>query len=350
MTKPSRKDTAAPDALPTQRFRAVLTRNAGATGSWTWIDIPARVSRAFAPWVKSGHVRVDVTLNGKAAQGSFMPRGGGRHLMLISAAMRRETGVSHGDTVEVVATPRVTDDVRLPDDLAAALKAHDARAAFDAMASSHRWELVRYVSGARTDSTRARYVTRVVEHVLGKAPAVTEASPRRASKGWYCPECGRRFQRVDAEHPCEPVSLEVPFAGKTAEVRGIFEALRAKLAARGGVTMVVHREGVSFVGARRFLWVIPRKSWIELRLLMARRVEQPGVKAYTMGPSQHSNALQLRTLAALDDGVMALVREAIAYGAPVEAMAPEPRTQEPSPRSGWDRDVDDSFFEGLGEV
>ena len=127
--KPARPKAAAPDELPSLRFRAKLTRNPNATGSWTWIDIPERVSRAFAPWAKAGHVRVDVTFNGVAVQGSFMPRGGGRHLMLLSAAMRRETALAYGDSVEVVATPRVTDEVRLPDDLAAALDAEGNRTA-----------------------------------------------------------------------------------------------------------------------------------------------------------------------------------------------------------------------------
>ena len=174
-------------------------------------------------------------------------------------------------------------------------------------------------------------------------------SARRAPQGWYCPECGRRFQRPDTEHPCAPVSLEVPFAGKAVPVRATFEALRAKLTALQGVAMVVHREGVSFVGQRRFLWAIPRKSWLELRLLMARRVEHPAVKAYTMGPSQHANTVQLRAPEALDDDVMALVREAVAYGAPAAPAVPEAPTRKQRGRSGWEREVDERFFEGLGE-
>jgi hypothetical protein len=346
------KTDAAPEALPTLRFRATLTRGGDrAMGVWRWLDIPERVSRALAPWAKSGHIRIDATLDGVAVQGSLSPRGGGRHMMVLNAALRRQAGLVDGRTtpVEVTVTPRVTDAVRVPDALAEALDREAAREAFEAMSSSHRWELVRYVMGARSDATRARYVARAVDHVLGRTPDAETAPPRR-STGWHCPECGRHFPRVDAEHSCEKLPLDLPFAGKPASVRVLFDALRSRVEALTAATMAVHKEGVGFVGQRRFLWAIPRAKWLEVRFIMARRVEAPGVRAFTLGPAQHVNTLRVRDAAELDGETTALLREAIAYGGPSSAGVAVTTPRPEGKRSAWARDVDDSFFAGLDEM
>jgi hypothetical protein len=337
---------ASPNELPTLRFRAVLTRDKSLAGSWTWFDVPERVSRAFAPWVKAGHVRIDAIFNETAIQCSLMPRGGGRHILVVSAALRREADLSVGDSVAVTVTPRITDEVSVPDDLAVALKREGGRAAFEKMSSTHRWSLVRYVLGARTETTRARYVARAVDHVLGRTSEAAASTRQRGPTGWHCPACGKHFSRVDAEHGCEPLSLDVPFGGRAAEVRTLFEAVRTKIATLTHVIMAVHREGVSFIGQRRFLWVIPRRAWLELRFTMTRRVEHPNVKASTMGPTLHINIVRIRTASDIEDAITTtLLRESIAYGSPVATKSVA--TPEVKTNTGWERDVDDSYFAGL---
>lgn len=347
----ARKKPAPPEELPTLSFRAKLVRSDTATGAWRWIDIPEKVSKALAPWAKAGHVRVDATLDGVALQGSLSPRGGGRHMMLLNAAIRREAGLTddRSSAIAVTVTPRVTDEVRVPDDFAAALDAEGARDKFEALSSSHRWELVRYVLGARTDATRSRYIARSVDHVLGRASTVEAPAKRSVSRGWHCPECGKHFSKVDAEHRCERVSIDVPFAGKDPSVRALYETLRERVESLTHCTLSVHKEGVSFIGRRRFLWAIPRKGWLELRLLMSRRVEAPGVRSFTSGPSLHVNTVRVRSAEEIE-AATSLLREAIAYGAPVDAKPVESERTDEEPRSGWDRDVDDSFFEGLDEM
>jgi len=338
----------APAALPTLRFRAVVARHK-ATGGGSWIDVPERVSRALALWQKAGHVRIDATLNDAAVQCSLSPRGGGRQMLILNAAMRRDAGIRAGDAVRVTVTPRVHDAVRVPAELAERLQADGARATFDAMSSSHRWELVRYVTQANTDAARARSIERVVDHVLGRSPADVSTATRRGPTGWYCPACGKRFPRPDAEHPCEPVSLDVAFAGKPAAVRALFDVVRAEVEALGQVTVAAQSFGVSFIARRRFMIAVPRKAWLELRLLLTRRVEHPRVKAFTSGPTQHVNVARLGSLADLDDAVKALLREAFAYGLPAGAE-PTPPPRGEGAGTGWERDADESFFEGLDET
>jgi hypothetical protein len=337
----------ASDPLPTLRFRAVVVSQKVASGAWSWLDVPERVTRALTPWQKAGHVRIDATLNDVSVQGSLTPRGGGRQMLVLNAAMRRDAGIKVGDAVRVTVTPRVGDAVRVPEQLAAGLDAAGARATFEARSSSHRWELVRYFTQANTDAARARAVAWVVDHVLGRAPADTGATRRRGPTGWYCPACGKRFTRPDTEHPCAPLALEVPFAHKPAVVRALFDDVRAMVMALGNVTVAVQKDSVGFIARRRFLSAVPRKGWLELRLLLTRRVEHPRVKAFTSGPGLHVHVVRVVSPGELDDDVKGLLREAFAYGLPAGA---EPKPRDAEAGSGWERDADDSFFAGLDEV
>jgi len=91
---------------------------------------------------------------------------GGRYLIPVSAAVRAAAGVAGGEehevTVELDAAPR---EVAVPDDLALALDDAGLRAAFDALAPSHRREHVRSVEDAKAEATRARRIAKVLERL-----------------------------------------------------------------------------------------------------------------------------------------------------------------------------------------
>jgi hypothetical protein len=93
---------------------------------------------------------------------------GGRHLISVSAAIRRETGLAAGDIIEVTLTlaegPR---PVVVPADLGAALDAHPyARQFFDGLSNS----LQRYhcdnIVGARAEDTRRRRIAKAIDLFL----------------------------------------------------------------------------------------------------------------------------------------------------------------------------------------
>jgi Bacteriocin-protection, YdeI or OmpD-Associated/Domain of unknown function (DUF1905) len=111
---------------------------------------------------------VRVTVNGVTVGGRVMRRGG-QNLVGFSRAARVELGVEPGQsirlTIELDDQPR---EVEVPDDLAAALDADPAaRAAFDALAFTHRKEYVRSVVEAKKPETRERRVRETVARVLG---------------------------------------------------------------------------------------------------------------------------------------------------------------------------------------
>jgi hypothetical protein len=92
----------------------------------------------------------------------------GRHLVSVSAAIRKETGLAAGDPITVTLTladaPRTVD---VPADFAAALDAHPpARAFFDALANSLQRYHVDNVNGTANPETRRRRIDKAVELFL----------------------------------------------------------------------------------------------------------------------------------------------------------------------------------------
>ncbi|HEY2507811.1 MAG TPA: YdeI/OmpD-associated family protein [Streptosporangiaceae bacterium] len=89
---------------------------------------------------------------------------GGRHLISISAAIRKVTGLAAGDPIHVVLTladgPRVA---TVPDDLAAALSAEPAAEAFFAkLSGSMRRYHIDNINAAKSAETRERRVDNAV--------------------------------------------------------------------------------------------------------------------------------------------------------------------------------------------
>jgi hypothetical protein len=96
----------------------------------------------------------------------------GQHLVGVSAAIRKETGLGAGDAVRVSlaveTTPRA---VGVPDDLAAAFRDHPAAGAFfETLANSLQRYHVDNINGAKTDTTRQRRVDKAIELFLAGRP------------------------------------------------------------------------------------------------------------------------------------------------------------------------------------
>ena len=109
---------------------------------------------------------VAVTLGGYSYR-TTVARMGGRFMVPLAAEHREAAGVAAGDEVtvgiELDTAPR---EVEVPDDLAAALdEVPGARAAFDALAFTHRKEWVRTITEAKKPQTRAARIAKAVEAV-----------------------------------------------------------------------------------------------------------------------------------------------------------------------------------------
>jgi Bacteriocin-protection, YdeI or OmpD-Associated/Domain of unknown function (DUF1905) len=89
---------------------------------------------------------------------------GGKHMISISAAIRKETGLKGGDPIHVVLTVADTPrEVNVPDDLAAALAAQpEAKAFFEKLSNSLQRYHVDNVNGAKTAETRQRRIEKAI--------------------------------------------------------------------------------------------------------------------------------------------------------------------------------------------
>jgi len=110
--------------------------------------------------------KVTVTLKGYTYR-STVAAYNGEFFLPLAAVHRDAAGVKAGQPVQVTlvldTAPR---EVEVPTDLAAALKKAGMRAAFDALAYTHRKEHVRAIEEAKAPETRARRIDKAVAMVM----------------------------------------------------------------------------------------------------------------------------------------------------------------------------------------
>jgi hypothetical protein len=139
------------------KFRATIV-TAGKTA--TGIEVPAKIVEGLG---SSKKPKVQVVINGYTYRSSIAVMGG-KFMLPVSAEVRKNAGVSGGDTVEVAVTldtaPR---EVEVPADFAAALgKDAEAKRAFEAMPYSHQLRHVLAIEGAKAAETRERRIGKAI--------------------------------------------------------------------------------------------------------------------------------------------------------------------------------------------
>lgn len=145
---------------PGMRFETTMAQ----VGNNTGIPVPQEVVDQLGGGKRAAVV---VTVNGYEYHSSIASMGG-RFLISFSADKRKETGIRGGDPIVVDLAldtgPRTVD---VPADLAAALDTAGLRAAFDALAPSHRKAHVTAVQSAKAPATRERRIAAAVDKVRG---------------------------------------------------------------------------------------------------------------------------------------------------------------------------------------
>jgi hypothetical protein len=112
---------------------------------------------------RKSRVPVVATMNGYTYRSSLSPMGG-CHMLPVAAEVRAGARVAGGDSVTLTLREDTEErTVDVPDDLARALDDAGVRAAFDAMAFSHRKEWVRAVQDAKRPETRMKRIAGCVD-------------------------------------------------------------------------------------------------------------------------------------------------------------------------------------------
>jgi hypothetical protein len=132
-----------------------------AFGNNTGIEVPPDVIQALGVGSRPA---VSVDVNGYVYRYTVGVMGG-KHLIGVSAAIRKETGLRADDPITVTLT--VDDTARtvdVPADLAAAMEANPGtRAFFDKLSNSMQRSHVDNLTSAKTDETRQRRIDKAVE-------------------------------------------------------------------------------------------------------------------------------------------------------------------------------------------
>ena len=120
---------------------------------------------------RKSRVPVVASINGYTYRSSLSPMGG-CHMLPVSGEVRKGAGVAGGDRVTLTLREDTEErTVDIPTDLAAALDKAKLRAAFDAMAFTHRKESVRAVLDAKREETRAKRIGDCVVAMRSRRPA-----------------------------------------------------------------------------------------------------------------------------------------------------------------------------------
>ena len=131
-----------------------------ASGNNTGIVVPGNLIERLG----AGHrPAVVVTVNGYEYRSTVAVMGG-QHMIGISAAIRKQTGLAGGDPVHVTLTLADTPrEVGVPDDFAAALSADaEAGAFFASLSNSLQRYHVDNINGAKTAETRQRRIDKAI--------------------------------------------------------------------------------------------------------------------------------------------------------------------------------------------
>jgi hypothetical protein len=146
--------------VPAHVFRTRILPIGGLYG----VVVPAAVSRAIGV---RGNVSVLVRANGGAPyHGTLMPRGGGRHCMLLNNEVR---GGARGGSIDIeIRVEKREREVAIPEDLEAALRDEGVLGAWESLPPGKREHILKYIDAAVHEPTREKRIGQAVEVALAR--------------------------------------------------------------------------------------------------------------------------------------------------------------------------------------
>jgi Bacteriocin-protection, YdeI or OmpD-Associated/Domain of unknown function (DUF1905) len=120
---------------------------------------------------KPKYVPLVAVVNGCSARVTLMPAGGGRYRIQLNTALRKAARADVGDVVRVeLQLDRASREAPVPADLRLALKENPAaRRVFEALATGHRRQFIKWFDSAKGTDTRIRRLGRAMDFLLARA-------------------------------------------------------------------------------------------------------------------------------------------------------------------------------------
>lgn len=144
------------------------------------------------------------------------------------------------------------------------------------------------------------------------------ATPRRSRTRpplWRCKRCGRSFANLEQKHACGRHDLEHHFAGKSPDIRALFDAVVATIRDIGPVEVIPEKTRIAFHVRMSFAQVTPRRRWLDGHVVLARRRESPRFRnVQTFSPRNHLHTFRIAQLTDIDAEFRDWMAEAYAVG------------------------------------
>jgi len=151
-----------------------------------FVDVPREISRALGSG--SAHIPVQGSVEGVPLRTTMVPAGNGRHRLAIHGDIYRKLRIDAGAVVEIsVELDEESREPVLPPVLVNALKfSKVATAEFRAMTTALRRQIVRYLTGVRSQAALERRVAKFITHLERNPPS--NRKKRRAAAHKSAPE------------------------------------------------------------------------------------------------------------------------------------------------------------------
>ena len=127
---------------------------------------------------------------------------------------------------------------------------------------------------------------------------------------WQCPTCRRKFAKQKQWHSCRPVSIEVHFTNKPAEVRRLFDALLAKLRSFGHFRVDAVPSSVNLVAKHHFGGVRVLGDGLRIGFIPSHAIDSPRMRVARITSTSYGHSVKVTRKEDVDRELIGWLREA----------------------------------------
>jgi hypothetical protein len=130
---------------------------------------------------------------------------------------------------------------------------------------------------------------------------------------WTCPRCRRQFANRNQAHSCGLFTVEQLLDGKPQEIVELYERLAGMILRCGEVVVAATKTRVLFKVRTVFASVAVSKNWLDVVLVLARRLKNRRVKKAQEEYPGIVHFLRIENAEHLDDDLTGWLQEAYDY-------------------------------------
>jgi hypothetical protein len=132
---------------------------------------------------------------------------------------------------------------------------------------------------------------------------------------WQSKKCGRYFANSNQSHACVRHDLEHHFAGKSPQIRPLFDQVVAAIREIGPVRILPEKTRIAFQVRMSFAQLTPKSRWLDGHVVLARRLEHPRFRQIqTISRRNHIHTFRLTSTRDINADFRSWLAEAYSIG------------------------------------